>query len=645
VRDKFFFAITITALPLKLFAMNHLRLLNSAVVKTLERLEWELKNGHNQSAGVVKVTEENCRLLGSVTKLHRVFVSSHDTGKYVNMGWVLQPEMYHCMICLDPFGPTDTKDNCRACGIVLCRRCVDPFPVIVDALEACGPLPVGRCCYWGQEHVEHIECSPSLKVICKPFTDATPVATPPPPPAVATTAAAIQATKTTKTSAKDQNPKSNKSDTGSIVSTHTEDLLPPANRRDFSGVWHRTRTANLEAVIAATGMGLLFRKIAASLSMCHTITMNEDLTAVSFHEKGGPLDLEYTLTIGNNETVNLVNKGTSLDQKVFWEDGALVSHRICKASHYNMITRRMLLGSSGSSSSSGSGNSTRNDNNRSNPLQPGESVLEYTLTCVDLRTGKEVTGQSWFTYAEPSPKPRPIADLSKLPKEDRMRLLRKHQHEQKLQKLQKEQEQQRQLQEQQRLLEHQQQLQQSRQRSGSNASFSTTGTGTGTGRGRRPQSANSSSREHGLPRALPSHRTSISSITTTDHQPQPLALMPAAGSVSPQHQPLPTEESQAAAAAFVKRLRDEYGAVSMEEAPSGREGQRMLRQAQRVSGGAQEAPISRDTALVLKQAAKTDTSALFGWEVSKQNYNAHSATQGLVPSKAVSIASLFFFCR
>jgi len=49
---------------------------------------------------------------------------------------------------------------------------------------------------------------------------------------------------------------------------------------------------------AGLSKGFLQRKLAVSVSMQHTITMDPTLSAVRIQEKAGPMDTDYSLVIG-----------------------------------------------------------------------------------------------------------------------------------------------------------------------------------------------------------------------------------------------------------------------------------------------------------------------------------------------------------
>ena len=85
------------------------------------------------------------------------------------------------------------------------------------------------------------------------------------------------------------------------------------NRKDLSGVWKRVRLVNYENFIGVQGAGFVQRRLAASMAMTHTISMDPDLTAFRLMEKGGPLDTDNTYQVGGPEiTTKTIQVGTTI---------------------------------------------------------------------------------------------------------------------------------------------------------------------------------------------------------------------------------------------------------------------------------------------------------------------------------------------
>lgn len=159
---------------------------------------------------------------------------------------------------------------------------------------------------------------------------------------------------------------------------------------DFSGVWLRTRTENFEAFIAATGASFLQRKLAAQMSLVHTITMNAPhIKAVRLQEKGGPLNTDFTMTLYSDRDVAVMISGKRLLHRA-WYSGPgtfVVSRRAEDGSFEHLLTRTLDTASSA-----------------------GQPQLILRSLYKDLKTGKEVEAVSFFSKTGASPNPPPIPD-------------------------------------------------------------------------------------------------------------------------------------------------------------------------------------------------------------------------------------------
>lgn len=105
-------------------------------------------------------------------------------------------------------------------------------------------------------------------------------------------------------------------------------VLSTSVRVDFSGVWKRMTAKNVESFIGAQGGGFVQRKLAASMALQHTITMDPPFfTGVRIHEKGaGPIDFDNSYHIDGSAVESQVLKRTFVD-KCYWEGEALVIQR------------------------------------------------------------------------------------------------------------------------------------------------------------------------------------------------------------------------------------------------------------------------------------------------------------------------------
>ena len=114
---------------------------------------------------------------------------------------------------------------------------------------------------------------------------------------------------------------------GGVVAPSPAIRMTMANtkRVDFSGVYKRTNTVNFEAFVGAQGVGYVQRKLAASMQLTHTITMDGPPFYSKFRlqEKGGPLDIDNTYDISPTRNDNATSERYILKKKYFdscyWE--------------------------------------------------------------------------------------------------------------------------------------------------------------------------------------------------------------------------------------------------------------------------------------------------------------------------------------
>eukprot|EP00604_Paraphysomonas_vestita_P000457 CAMPEP_0174826044 /NCGR_PEP_ID=MMETSP1107-20130205/43438_1 /TAXON_ID=36770 /ORGANISM="Paraphysomonas vestita, Strain GFlagA" /LENGTH=733 /DNA_ID=CAMNT_0016058409 /DNA_START=2773 /DNA_END=4974 /DNA_ORIENTATION=- len=165
--------------------------------------------------------------------------------------------------------------------------------------------------------------------------------------------------------------------------------LQQSNKRDLSGVWIRTRTHNVDSYVGAQGAGFVQRKLAVSVAMTHTITMNPpDLTAFQLQEKGGPLDSDIIYTVDTMPMSTQIMKRNFMDTVTWLPDSnppTLLVTRIHEDNDFSLIHKRYIEEDDAS----------------------GEPTLVLVAKHVDHATGTETVGTSWFKYSGPSPNPPP----------------------------------------------------------------------------------------------------------------------------------------------------------------------------------------------------------------------------------------------
>jgi hypothetical protein len=165
------------------------------------------------------------------------------------------------------------------------------------------------------------------------------------------------------------------------------------DKRDLSGVWVRSRTHNVDSYVGAQGAGFVQRKLAVSVAMTHTITMNPpDLTAFRLQERGGPLDSDITYSINTAPIATQIMKRNFMDTVVWIPDSnppTLVVTRVHEDQDFTLVHKRYI-----DEDEVGGG---------------GEPTLVLVAKHIDHATGTETVGTSWYRYSGPSPNPPPHA--------------------------------------------------------------------------------------------------------------------------------------------------------------------------------------------------------------------------------------------
>jgi hypothetical protein len=161
---------------------------------------------------------------------------------------------------------------------------------------------------------------------------------------------------------------------------------------DLSGVWKRLKCDNMEAFTGVQGAGYLKRKLAASMALTHTITMDKKgESVVRVQEQGGPLNLDCTMDVGADVGVMSSIQGKKFLQRAYWKDGKLVVYRTAESGDCALEMVRELEKSS---------------------QENAKATLVLSATHIPLdgagkETGHRTTATSWFEFSANSPGPVP----------------------------------------------------------------------------------------------------------------------------------------------------------------------------------------------------------------------------------------------
>eukprot|EP00595_Chromulina_sp_UTEXLB2642_P002565 CAMPEP_0196766826 /NCGR_PEP_ID=MMETSP1095-20130614/30908_1 /TAXON_ID=96789 ORGANISM="Chromulina nebulosa, Strain UTEXLB2642" /NCGR_SAMPLE_ID=MMETSP1095 /ASSEMBLY_ACC=CAM_ASM_000446 /LENGTH=430 /DNA_ID=CAMNT_0042131117 /DNA_START=1722 /DNA_END=3011 /DNA_ORIENTATION=- len=136
---------------------------------------------------------------------------------------------------------------------------------------------------------------------------------------------------------------SNDTGSGSTTESVNSNEAKSYPRLNMSGVWKRTKCINYEAFLGAQGAGYVQRRLAANISMVHTITMNDSLSVFRLQEKGGPIDSDINYEINGDEIKSLLVKKEFLD-KCYWDsDNALTLKKLhIPEKDYELVVKRYL---------------------------------------------------------------------------------------------------------------------------------------------------------------------------------------------------------------------------------------------------------------------------------------------------------------
>ncbi len=84
--------------------------------------------------------------------IHRLYVYVPNCDSKC-VGWVMNDDIEHCMVCNRQFGLFLWKKHCRCCGNVICGNCVVDQELIIVELSDLGEQMLCVQCYYGQEEV------------------------------------------------------------------------------------------------------------------------------------------------------------------------------------------------------------------------------------------------------------------------------------------------------------------------------------------------------------------------------------------------------------------------------------------------------------------------------------------------------------
>jgi hypothetical protein len=73
-------------------------------------------------------------------EVFRVFIQTHDSKAFYEVGWVIDSTCLYCLGCCKDFGMFGIKHHCRACGDRICGRCTREARV--QGIESFGAVKI-----------------------------------------------------------------------------------------------------------------------------------------------------------------------------------------------------------------------------------------------------------------------------------------------------------------------------------------------------------------------------------------------------------------------------------------------------------------------------------------------------------------------
>lgn len=196
-------------------------------------------------------------------------------------------------------------------------------------------------------------------------------------------------------------PPSTEKAEGESAEVESSSAASGPTKADFSGVWSRFKSHNMDQYAGALGAGYMQRKLAGSIAMEHTITMNPPaLSAFRLQEVGGPLKSDTLYTVNATEPIETkLGKNPHLDV----------------AEWKTSVTAGTLLEAMPSQGPTLVITKTPKGGGDYTVYQGRYLEDEKTLVVVNVHynhtSGVEIVGTNWFKLTGPSPHAAPVPPL------------------------------------------------------------------------------------------------------------------------------------------------------------------------------------------------------------------------------------------
>ncbi len=131
----------------------------------------------------------------------------------------------------------------------------------------------------------------------------------------------------------------------SVLENISEDAavgsLPP--RANFSGLWKRTKTVDYDKFLMAQGASWMKGRLASSIALEHTMTMDEGGRYFRLMEKGGPVNTDFTYTIDGVTVDDTIISDTKFKDCCSWDKNILlVVKKVQPKEDYELVVHRHL---------------------------------------------------------------------------------------------------------------------------------------------------------------------------------------------------------------------------------------------------------------------------------------------------------------
>ena len=134
---------------------THLSLIKSLTTMPVHEI---MKSAKKREFRLRRLESEREIVRGDKRNVQRLYIHTKDSGKYSDVGWVVNDGVEDCMMCGETFGLLLFRHHCRSCGNLLCDACC-PYRARIEELNTSGEVTshrVCRLCYWDQEVVRAV---------------------------------------------------------------------------------------------------------------------------------------------------------------------------------------------------------------------------------------------------------------------------------------------------------------------------------------------------------------------------------------------------------------------------------------------------------------------------------------------------------